>query len=61
MAMNMARIFAMHRKNTSSEPLVLRAFDKFGVPLMWLASAMLGISVIAQIAIAIGRHFHAGL
>lgn len=58
--MNMARIFAIHHQNTSSEPLVLRAFDRVGVPLMWLASVVLGISVIAQIVIAIGRHLHAG-
>lgn len=56
--MNMGDFLAMIRQNTRSEPLVLRAFDAIGVPLMWLASIALGLSAIAQIVIALARWMH---
>jgi hypothetical protein len=53
--MNKGRILAMNRKNTRSEPLVLRAFDAAGTPLIWMAAIALGVTTIAQISIYAAR------
>lgn len=53
--MNKGEFLAMRRQNTRLEPFVLRAFDGFETPLAWIASIVIGLSVIDQIVIWLAR------